>query len=350
MTRLSIKRGKGSEGRRGSSRRRGSMLPRLARWAGVGIFVSCWLLLNCEGSPTEPGYFGSGIVLSNVHNEDGFWILSPKDGSTVFRFSTGGPPINSNLGVFEKYGEIVLEDRASVRAFNTRGEKKWEISYGEGQPVSFLWLEQNGDSFWWWGPEHEGNNLYRFKRVNKDPLMETNCFQPSAGAIHPQGGALWLASEYEKKIVTISTEGRILREVKLDNRPYDIKIDSEGNVWIPFQAILAKYDADFKELFSVRFSDQLNVKRIVIDKKDNSCWAVAGNSTEKFSRTGKKIFYKNGLGRGAGSVVPGVVYEGDQSFWLLNHEANTLRKISKNGEELYKINTDAALIEAFGGE
>ncbi|NIT37078.1 MAG: hypothetical protein GTN49_11370 [candidate division Zixibacteria bacterium] len=34
-----MKRGKGSEGRGGSSRRRTSMLPRLARWAGVGVFV-----------------------------------------------------------------------------------------------------------------------------------------------------------------------------------------------------------------------------------------------------------------------------------------------------------------------
>ena len=56
-----MKRGKGSEERGGSSRRRGGMLPRLARWAGVGVFVFV-MALSCGDEPGGDSAGQAGFV------------------------------------------------------------------------------------------------------------------------------------------------------------------------------------------------------------------------------------------------------------------------------------------------
>jgi DNA-binding beta-propeller fold protein YncE len=94
--------------RGGSSRRRGSKLPRLARWAGVGVFVFLPTVVNC-GDDEE----------NNKPEEEGFVYVGTMRGQTdqIHKFkATTGEKVLALGG--EHYGPLSLDiDRATGDVF-----------------------------------------------------------------------------------------------------------------------------------------------------------------------------------------------------------------------------------------
>jgi len=274
MTRLSVKRGKGSEGRRGSSRARGSTLPRLARWAGVGVFVFGALLLSCDEGPTEPTLTPSGqgfvwVGTDNVYTEN--WLIKVDVGTGeihrrgVKGFKTGEWLVG--IPVEEETGEFFLHNPSFFLArYDAKGETIWR----KGE-TPYRWRDYSSIAFYVKGNVVWGTDEVRWSLEKRDG----------------SNGKLLLM----KHIAGLNFNPK--PPIQIDQR--------DGSVWAASPSYLVKLSANGTKMFEEEFTfPERVIRNMAINENSGNLWVIVMDRASgeryrliKYSSAGSKLLTKD---------------------------------------------------------
>ena len=196
MSRLKTARGKRGRRGRGSSRAPTFTIPRLARWAGVGVFV-CGLALSCDDGPSEPTGNKEGVVYALRWYEDTTNLALVKfDAADGTRLGTY--PVKDYkrdelraVGVNRRNGDVYL---AFVRGFVRMGSEGWiyfdrDFYLCSINPGTRVLVDAGGNRVW----VNDGDTFNLHDAVTGD-LMRT---------IRPIGNGA--VSEYDNTLVAAAS-------------------------------------------------------------------------------------------------------------------------------------------------
>ena len=250
--------------RRGASRGRVSLLPRLARWAGVGVFI-LGAMMACDDGGTGP---------------------TPPD-----------PNPNEPYPVWVSYYV----------------KKEWEKFDRNGNSLAYVtpkppcWLEgmnpDNGDI---WASDGD-DNLYVFDRTGKYKREVGNFEDPTSVAFDTKRDVVWIAdgSGEEGSILTkCNYDGEVLKKVEAPEYMAEIKVYEEtGDIWgvgwggVYEKRTLYKFNREGEYLFYVRglaINYDYLFREFFIDQTDGSIWIRASDPNPvrcmvKINASGKRI-------------------------------------------------------------
>ena len=191
---------KGERGstRRGSSRARRSLIPRLALWAGVGVFV-CTLLLSCG----DDGDGGAGPEPPSPNPDDPHpvwvymihrWAKYDQNGHEIL--SVGPGVLGKFLGVNPANGDVWAAGEGGVNIYDSSVSLKKNTKLeGYVESVAFdtkdrkVWVLHKPEAYFYWLAKlsYEGDIIFDKRFGREDPsILDIDVYE--------EAGNLWVAS------------------------------------------------------------------------------------------------------------------------------------------------------------
>ncbi|NIT35996.1 MAG: hypothetical protein GTN49_05765 [candidate division Zixibacteria bacterium] len=293
MTRLEVKRGKGSEGRRGSSRVRRRILPRLARWAGVGVFVFGGLLLSCDEGPTGDAGSERGFVyvLGDLEVMPQVQKFIAKTGEEKTSFFTRDGCISGDvdpdngdvfaytwnfLRRYDRTGEMVYEVRVQTERFNGREY----IALNNKTDVIYF-LDGLGKVWYYRGKDGERLGAFYTKLQDSEQLV-----------VDESENTEWIVGNRGEVARKYSSDGYYML-VELADGPFTrIAVDDNSNtVLIGVVKGTRKYLARYTKRGTKKKEIPTGIapRGLGVEPGSGNIWVSDGRAIERYAADGKKL-------------------------------------------------------------
>jgi hypothetical protein len=334
--------------RGGSSRRRGSMLPRLARWAGVGVFVFGGIFVGCEEeSPPAPVADNGYVWVAPSYCHIDFLKIGNNSGAVVQTLDLGkeaipclrmvAGPETGNLYIFAG-GSLEKYDREGklLYSFDMGREEDFEVDEGHdalwtydwfylslwsaatGEPVGGVKYEPDkvtdfrvsasDGGIWLGGTSDEGviKVVVKYSKGLKKERVIALEGKPEHIAVNGSNGELWAAwskkdatGEMRRFISRYSAEGRHYCDILLENRTKGMVVNEyTGGCFVKFREAIAEYSAEGKFIASWRITE---LRAFTADPGTGDLYAMSFNKPPAFVLRKidgglKKVIWRANLG------------------------------------------------------
>ena len=285
--------------RRGSSRGLVRILPRLARWAGVGVFVLAALSSNCE----------NGEGLSEIEDDGFIWVGSTQTSYDLLKVgnNTGTILLNLPLGGEPRQcfgmltgrltGNIYILSSNILEKYDARGEKVFSVSTGFTEEK--FALDESRNALWTAGM----NYLKKRSPYDGEPVNLTGHGLVKVASIDVDrtDGGLWLGgktSRYnEYSVSKYSTAVEKIRSIRINANPDLIAINPlNGDLWIASvesrtggcERLLSKYSGKGLKSFDINISSPIT--NLAINTSNEGCFALYNDKVEEYSPNGELVW------------------------------------------------------------
>jgi hypothetical protein len=285
-----IPRGKSKQRLRGSSRVRTLFKPRLALWAGVGVFVFACLMACDGGTGTEPIERGSLYVASYSYIWPRVQRLSAKTGE----IREGFTPENHCIGadVDPETGDVFVYIFNYIQRYTSGGRLKYEIRaythYYSGREHIAL-NSKTGVLYFLDG--EGGVDYYRAEDGELLGGFSTGPGDAEQLLVDDVENTVWVIQDGGVEAVKYSAEGNEL--LKLNDGPYtEIRVEGNSNTVI---LGVVKSNGNFLYRYSKTGTKKKEIrtrftpKALGVEPGTGTIWASDGEVIERFAAEGGKI-------------------------------------------------------------
>ncbi len=295
MTRLSIKRGKGKASRCGSRRRRGITLPRLARWAGVGVFVFRGVLSSCDGGGTETtpkyDYVYAGIM---VEGEEIVHKLRADNGEKVFGF--GATLGGLHLDVDPRNGDVYVYTWDCLSKYSKDGKLLYKVKVDTGWTNDWMVFDKKRDVVWILDARDGDITGYRGDDGSKEFTFQTDLTLPDQPVLDEEEDVLWVVGYGGVIVARFSPGGEKLFEFKGNQSLGPMALDKANDAlvfrWYEREGArflkIKRYSKKGPHLndFPVKLS---YITAIAVEPTTGVIWVSDGHKSERYTPAGKSF-------------------------------------------------------------
>jgi len=284
--------------RRGSSRRRGITLPRLARWAGVGVFVFGGLLLSCDEGPTERtpkyDYVYAGIMGEVEEGEEIVHKLRADNGEIVFEFGTtlGG----LHLDVDPRNGDVYVYTWDYLSKYSKDGKLLYKVEVDTGWTNDWMVFDKKRDVVWILDARDGDITGYRGEDGSKEFTFQTDLALPEQMVLDEAEDVLWVVGQGGIIVAKFSPGGEKLLELKGNQSLRPMALDKANGVlvfkWYEGEGArhlkIKRYSKNGSHLnnFPITLS---YVKGIAVEPTTGVIWVSDGHKSETYTAAGKSL-------------------------------------------------------------
>jgi hypothetical protein len=328
MAELKPARGKRRRRGRGSSRC-GGTLPRLARWAGVGVFALIPTVVNCDNDdennkPTEAGFVYVGTMEGE---KDHVYKLNALTGEKIFGLG-GQAKAELYIAVDDGNGDVFIYCTNSLSRYSKSGKLYYDVYIQSGFEYDQMVYDEAAKRVWIY--TCDDGHLEQYRGEDGEFVFRFSTGFPRIDQLvyDEKDNTLWVVSNDGYCVRRFTDEGRQLLELKEAGRLTPMAIDYKNDT-----VVFGYYDPETRKTavrrytkagektdeFATTLTEEKKAKSIAVEPGTRNIWVSEGVKTEVYTPDGNllHVLVDNGFlvtdfnGRGTmffGINVEGYVY------------------------------------------
>jgi hypothetical protein len=295
MAKLKPARGKRELRRRGSSRADRCTLPRLARWAGVGVFIVSPATVNCDNDDAEEklpaGYAYAGVM---EIEKDQVYKLNAANGEK--EFGIGGRARGMlSIVVDPASGDVFVYSTGSLKKYTKAGELVYDVNVYSGLDHDKMVFDDSTRAVWVYN-ERDG----KLRRYNKGTGAEEFSFETGLTWISQliydsDTDSFWIVNFRGMGILKFSKTGKKLLEIKDSGKLTAMALDPGNNTLLigyydsaARKNSVRRYrkDGSLVDEFPTALSPVHKTRFITVEPGTRRIWVSDGDKIEVYDEAG----------------------------------------------------------------
>jgi len=286
MARLKIKKGKGSEGRGGSSR----------RWAGVGVFVFLPTVVNCgndedNNKPEEEGFVYVGTMEGE---KDHVYKLNALNGEKVFGLG-GQAKAELYIAVDDGNGDVFVYCTNSLSRYSKSGELYYDVYIQSGFEYDQMVYDEAAKRIWIYTCDDGHLEQYRAADGEFVFRFSTGFRRIDQLVYDEKDNTLWVVSNNGYSVREFSREGRQIIELKEAGRLTPMAIDYTNDTVVfgyyypeTRETAVRRYTktGEKTDEFATTLAEGKKAQSIAVDPGTRNIWISDGLKTEVYTPDG----------------------------------------------------------------
>ena len=268
-----------------------SFIPRLALWAGVGVFV-CALALSC-GDDEEPTPNYHYVYIGMVgEQDDAVHKLNAATGEKVFGFGTSWGALN--VDVDARNGEVYFYTLNYLSKFSKEGNLQYKVKVDSGSVYDRMVFDKKNNTVWVLEANDGDITGYRGADGKEVFTFPTELWSAEELILDEEENVLWVVGYYGYKVRKFSKGGEKLLELEGNEMLAPMAIDTTNDTvifaWYEGQQAetmkLRRYTKNGTKLQEFPVSMR-HVKGLAVEPKTGVIWVSDGLESERYSATGE---------------------------------------------------------------
>jgi hypothetical protein len=301
-----LKRGEMEKRGRGSSRVRVSLLPRLALWAGVGVFVLVPTIVNCDSDeentkPIEEGFVYVGTMSGQT---DQIHKLKATTGDKVL--ALGGEHYGPlSLDIDRVTGDVFVYNPYYLRKYSKNGEQLFRIYIREGNFYDKMLYDAGAGDVWVHLSYYGRMARYDGKDGGLKSWFETGVKVPGQLLYDDAAGCFWMVVGDGYSVRKYSREGNELLEIKDDGELTPVAVDRKTDtILVAFYSVQKRSNSvrrynktgSLIEQFRTTVSSGRKTHALGVETGTSRIWVSDDQKTEIYDESGQLVRILTGKG------------------------------------------------------